>query len=190
MCALQMANEVYRQSIHLIAGLIAAIFVWILPEPLYLLAAACLVICAIAIVFFGPGPLKWVFTILEREHVAFKGKGLLFFSLGIFLCAALFWEHAGVALLVLAIPDSAATIVGSRFHSAELPYNHRKTFLGSGVFFLTTILVLAFVRFNAGVVLAAFLLTALESFDYREIPFLDDNLVIPVVAGYLLSLPW
>lgn len=174
----------------MIGGISAAIGAYLLPRPLYLGIAAAGVVLALLVAIFMVGKLKWLFVLLEREQVAFKGKGLVFFALGVFLTALLFWDYAGVALLLLAIPDAAATIIGSMFHSAELPYNHRKTYLGSGVFFACALVILSFVHFSAGIFLAAFLLTALESFDYREIPFLDDNMVIPVVAGYLLSLPW
>jgi dolichol kinase len=185
-----MVNELYRQSIHLITGIVAAVAAFLLPKSVFVVITGLIALVAVAIAIFFQKDLKRFLGMLEREHIAFKGKGLVFFALGVFFTAVLFWEHAGAALLLLAIPDAAATVVGSLFRSPELPYNHRKTYLGSGIFFVCALVIFSFIHFSAGILLAAFLLTALESFDYREIPFLDDNLVIPVVAAYLLTLPW
>lgn len=124
----------------------------------------------------------------EREDAAFRGKGALFFCLGIFLTAVLFWDHASEAILLLAVPDAIATITGTIVKSPALPYNHRKSIAGSFALFLSSVIILSFTLHNLSVFLIAFLLAALESFDYREIPFLDDNLVIPLIAGFLLSL--
>jgi dolichol kinase len=182
-----MANELYRQSIHLGIGLVAAILAFILPRTIYLWLSGLGVIAILVTVLFFTREVRWILAIVEREHAAFKGKGALFFMLGIFLTALLFWEQAGVSILVLAIADAAATVGGTLFVSPKLPYNHRKTYFGSGVFFLSATLVLAIAHPVVGVVFIAFLLTALESFDYREIPFLDDNLVIPLVTASLLA---
>jgi dolichol kinase len=183
-----MANELYRQSIHLFVGVIAAVGAFFLPRTVFLWIAGILTLVTLFIVYAMYREFRWLYALLEREHVAFKGKGAFFYMLGIFLTALLFWEHAGAAIFVLAIADAAATLIGTLFRSPKLPYNHRKTLLGSLAFFLGSVLVLSFASPGLAVLFIAFLLTALESFDYREIPFLDDNLVVPVVAAYLLSL--
>jgi dolichol kinase len=183
-----MANELYRQAIHLVGGLAAALGAFLLPQSVFLWISGAVVAAVLLIILFFRPEMKWVYTVLEREHAAFLGKGALFFTLGIFLTALLFWEQAPFAILLLSIPDAVATIVGTLFQSAKLPYNHRKTLFGSGAFFVSCAIVLS-VRYPVlAVFFIAFFLTALESFDYREIPFLDDNIVIPVVSGYLLSL--
>lgn len=183
-----MANELYRQTIHLAVGLIAGICAFFLPKAVFLWLSGILTLIALFVVYAMYKEFRWLYALLEREHVAFKGKGAFFYMLGIFLTALLFWEHAGAAIFVLAIADAAATLIGSLFRSPRLPYNRRKSVLGSLAFFLGSVLVLSFANPGLGVFFIAFLLTALESFDYREIPFLDDNLVVPVVAAYLLSL--
>jgi dolichol kinase len=183
-----MANELYRQGIHLVAGILAALLAFFLPKAVFLWCMGLLLAGTLVVILFFTREVSWLYKTLEREHAAFLGKGALFFILGIFLTGLLFWEHAGVAILMLSIPDAAATIIGSMFPSPKLPYNHRKTLLGSGAFFLSGVLVLAVAQPGLSIFFIAFLLTALESFDYREIPFLDDNIVIPVITGYLLTL--
>lgn len=183
-----MVNEFYRQSVHLSVGLVAGIAAFMMPKHLYLWIAGLLTALTLFIVYAMYREFRWLYALLERENVAFKGKGAFFYMLGILLTAVLFWEHAGAAILVLAIADATATLAGTLFRSRRLPYNRRKSTAGSGAFFVSSTLVLSFVQPGFGVFFIAFLLTALESFDYREIPFLDDNLVVPVVAAYLLSL--
>jgi dolichol kinase len=183
-----MVNELYRQVFHLVVGLVAAVAAFVLPRTVFLWLVGILLAAVLVCIVAMKRNMNWIFLLLEREHVAFKGKGGLFFVLGLFITALLFYDQAGFAILVLAIPDAVATIVGTMFHSPELPYNHRKTFFGSGAFFLSALLVLIFAHQGLGIVFIAFFVTALESFDYREIPFLDDNLVIPVITAWFLTL--
>jgi len=182
-----MANELYRQVVHLALGIVIALGAYVLPRTWFLVIIGVLFALGTLFMLFFASEIKWFYQVFEREHVAFKGKGVLFYGLGVWLTAFLFWDHAALAILVLAIPDALATIAGSSFKSGPLPYNHRKTWLGSAVFFVTASLVISVTLHELSVFFIAFLLTALESFDYREIPFLDDNMVIPLVAGFLLG---
>lgn len=183
-----MVNELYRQLFHLSGGLFAATAAFFLSQKAFLWLFGVIFVLGCIILFLLSAEFKWFFAVLERDHVAFRGKGAVFYGLGVLLTGILFWNYAGMALLVLAISDAAATLVGTMFISPALPYNHRKTILGSVAFFFAASLVLSFRYPILQIFFIVFLLTALESFDYREIPFLDDNLVIPLVTGYLLSL--
>lgn len=182
-----MANEFYRQSIHLAVGVVAALGTLLVPKTTYLWVVGFIVVLASVFMSYMLRNIKWLFHILERDHAAFRGKGAMFFGLGVWLTALLFWENAAMAILLLAIPDALATMIGTMFKRGALPYNHRKSYLGSSVFFVSASIVLSVKYQELSIFFIAFLLTALESFDYREIPFLDDNLVIPLVAGYLLG---
>jgi len=182
-----MVNELYRQLVHLVIGLLFAAAAFFLPKSAFLWVSGTLLVVFVLMILFLREELSWLFSALEREHAAFTGKGGFFYFLGAFLTGLLFWEHAAMALLVLAIADSAATIIGTLYRSPSLPYNHRKTLVGSVSFFVVSSLVLSIEYQVLHIFFIAFLLTALESFDYREIPFLDDNLVIPVVTAYLLT---
>ena len=181
-----MVNELYRQLVHLVAGLLFASAAYVLPRSAFLwLSGMALVLFLVTLLFRRE--LHWLFAALEREHAAFAGKGGLFYFLGVFLTGLLFWQHTAIAILVLCLADAAATIIGTLFRSPSLPYNRRKTIGGSVTFFIVASLVLSAGYPVVHIFFIAFLLTALESFDYREIPFLDDNLVIPLVTAYLLG---
>ena len=182
-----MANELYRQTVHLICGIAAALSVLVLSKTSFLWFWGLFFVAATLLVLFASPSLTWAWKLFERSDAAFQGKGGLFFLLGIGLTGALFWETAFGALLLLAIPDALATIFAPLVHSPKLLWNHRKSVFGSTVFFVSALIILLFIAPIGAAFLVAFLLTAIESFDYREIPFLDDNIVIPLVAAFLLQ---
>jgi dolichol kinase len=182
-----MVNELYRQGVHVGVGLIALITALVLPQKGFLILWTLVTLAYVFVISVAAGTIKWLFIHLERERVPFKGKGGLFYFLGILITAALFWNDIVLALLLLAIPDALATALAPLIRSPPLPYNKRKSTWGSAVFFISASLILSVWFQQLAIFFIAFLLTALESFDYHEIPFLDDNLVIPVVAGFLLQ---
>ena len=182
-----MANEFVRQSVHLGIGVLAAIGTLLVDRTTYLIVCGLAVVGAAFFVLLAFARSKRLAATLERDHAAFRGKGAIFFGLGVWLTALLFWEHAALAILLLAIPDALATMAGVLVKSGPLPYNHRKSWGGSAVFFVSASILLSVRYPELSIFFITFLLTALESFDYREIPFLDDNLVIPLVAGFLLA---
>lgn len=182
-----MANELYRQTVHLVCGITAAVSALFLSQTVFLLFWGLFFVATLILIMYAQPSLAWAWKLFERQDVAFRGKGALFFLLGIWMVAALFWEEAFAAILILAIPDALATMLAPYYRSAKLPWNHRKSVFGSTVFFVSAFLILIFIIPFLGALLAAFLLAAIESFDYREIPFLDDNVVIPLVAGFLLQ---
>jgi dolichol kinase len=180
-----MTNELYRQAVHLVTGVLAATCVLLLSRPVFLLVWGALVLLAVLVAAVPSLASGHLWSTFERRDVAFRGKGALFFLLGIWLTAAAFWEHAFPALLLLAIPDALATALAPFVHGPRLPWNHRKSVWGSSVFLASAFAILLPFVPVAGAFLIALLLAAIESFDYREIPFLDDNIVIPLVAGFL-----
>jgi dolichol kinase len=182
-----MTNELYRQGIHIAVGLAAVLSALLFSQAVFLYVWSAVTIGYVLIITVFARAFRGLFIVVEREHAPFVGKGGLFFLIGILGTAALFWENAVLALLLLAIPDALATALAPLVRSPALPYNKRKSLWGSTVFFVSASLILSVWFQQLAIFFIAFLLTALESFDYREIPFLDDNMVIPLVAGFLLQ---
>lgn len=182
-----MVNEFYRQTVHLACGTVAALCVLAISRSAFLWVWGLFLLLGAVLLFISPSFLASAWGTFERSDVAFRGKGALFFLFGIWLTGLLFWGSAFGAILLLAIPDALATVLAPLVRSPRLPWNHRKSVFGSGSFFVSALIILFFLAPVGAAFLLAFLLTAIESFDYREIPFLDDNLVIPIVAGFLLQ---
>jgi len=128
---------------------------------------------------------KWLEDfVLKRERPGeFPLSGSVFFFLGTF-CAFLLYQplYAAAAAAVLALGDSASTVVGKLYGKHKLPFGGR-SWEGSLAFFAFSFAVLLlFVQPQKAAVVAA--LAALV----EMIPKLDDNFTIPIAAGLFLTL--
>ena len=65
-----MANELYRQTIHLVIGLVAGISAFFLPKAVFLWVAGFFTAVTLFIVWAMYKEFKWLYSLLEREHVA------------------------------------------------------------------------------------------------------------------------
>lgn len=128
----------------------------------------------------------------EEDKKTFPGKGMVFFFIGVLLVVQLFeQEIALAAIMILALGDSISHIVGGRFGRIKNIFNGRskKLFEGTlaGIFagFIGAIL---FVPVYEALI-ASFVAMAAE---VVEIDFnhntLDDNVVVPLVAGTVIFL--
>ncbi len=109
----------------------------------------------------------------------------LYFGLGIMLTLLLFPVPASsAAIAVFALGDSAASVFGGRISKTPFLFNKDKTLEGtlSGFFF-------AFLAalFFVSPPIAAFGAAVAMVFEYLPLP-LNDNLVIPIFTGFILSL--
>ncbi|MEM7817117.1 MAG: hypothetical protein QXZ20_04340 [Candidatus Aenigmatarchaeota archaeon] len=123
------------------------------------------------------------FKTLERPN-SFPFKGAIEFGLGCFLATILFKENIAIAAIaVLALADSASTLVGYYFGKYKLPINKKKSWEGSVTFFLISFFILNFFT-NIYFAFVFALITALV----EALPYLDDNLSIPIALGILMTL--
>ncbi|MCK8519059.1 diacylglycerol/polyprenol kinase family protein [Methanoculleus sp. 7T] len=179
-------NESLRQVVHLVFGLGIAGFVFIFDRGLTI----SVLMLTLFVGFILSDAVARGYTIpvvsplienLERRDAA-PGKGALFFALGALFCLVFFpKEVVFVGLVVLALLDSVATIVGVRFGRTRI-YNH-KSLEGTlaGVAVTAAALCLLVPPPAALATAAAAGLAELAS------P-VDDNLVIPVVACLVLTI--
>ena len=127
----------------------------------------------------------------NRNFSAFPGKGALFFILGAFFALLLFSEDVALAsIMIVALGDSVATLFGIQYQGRRKhPFSSHKyleaALLGGLAGFFGAMLfvnpVYAFI--------ASMIAMIIEGIDIK-IGFtqVDDNLVIPVVAGLVLTL--
>ena len=183
--------ELKRQTVHLFFGAILSVAALYLSKDQFLSIILFLLVFSkmISDMMLSGKPVPFLrsfFRLFEREKDMKKlpGGGLIFFLLGAFLSRSLFsgFESA-VGILILAVSDAAATVIGTNFGKSKLPWNKRKTFEGSISFFFTSFFIFyPFIspRFS---LLGALILAFLESSD-----FLDDNFLIPVIAALIMRL--
>lgn len=114
------------------------------------------------------------------------------FLLGIFLTLILFGrEIAIITIIPLAIGDGLATMIGVRFGKHKIPPFKLKSFEGSAALFLSTfifvyILLQVYPIFYPTLLAAA--ITAAVATGIEAIPELNDNVFIPILTGFALTL--
>jgi dolichol kinase len=120
---------------------------------------------------------------LKTEEMK-RPTGSLFYMLGCLITILVFGKYEATAsILVLAISDPASSIIGRTW--GRRPLFLGKSLEGTGAFFFSALLLLAFFRFSLPAVIgSACAATAAELFSARLI---DDNLSIPLVTGGALS---
>lgn len=120
----------------------------------------------------------------------FPGKGSFFLMLGSLLAMVLFRrEVALAAIAIMAVGDSITTIIGTYFGKIKNPLNPRKHLEGTALAIVaSTLAAFFFVDFQTafwGSVMGMLF----ESITVRYISqIIDDNVIIPIVAGVTMSL--
>lgn len=169
-------RELARKIVHIGSGVLAAPLAYVLSDREIVVLAAS---------FVGAMLVSRRAHILTAVHdVDRESYGEVLFPLGVTILAALHpqaWVFA-YALLVLALADGFAALVGIRYGRRKLPFG-RKSVLGTATFLVVAFVIglpFAPVGACAFVALAA---TAAESVLTRGF----DNLVLPVLAGVLIG---
>jgi dolichol kinase len=185
--------EFRRQIAH--AGIGSAIiffhFIGLLPPETLLLT---LVIggCLSLLSLFVDVPLLSTFLkFFERphHHKTFPGRGAFFLVLGALISILLFPKDIALAAIaIMAFGDSVTNIFGRHFGEVKLPYNKRKTIDGAlmGVAAAT---MAAFFFVPLPVALIASLgAIFVETLDLKIGWPIDDNLIVPIVAGGIMMI--
>jgi dolichol kinase len=111
-------------------------------------------------------------------------KGATEFFIGCFFAIILFEPFVAIsAIAVLSLADAISTLIGSHYGEHKLPINKKKTWEGSISFFLMSFFVLMFFLDPQNSLIIAAITTFAEM-----LPKIDDNLVIPIVVGILMTI--
>jgi len=111
-------------------------------------------------------------------------KGATEFFVGCFFATILFEPIVAIAAIsVLSLADAVSTLIGSYHGKYKLPINKKKTIEGSISFFITAIFVLLFFADPLKSLIVAIFATFAEM-----IPKIDDNLIIPIVVGIIMTI--
>ena len=184
-------KEIYRKSLHIFYSSSIAFTLWHFGKD-----AVLPWFVAIAIIFplldYGRhyiavlGHIFVYFFALFTRPIEYRIlTGASWVVIGAAICTLIFSEKAAIiGLLVLSISDSIAAIIGIKFGKTQL---FNKSLEGSAAFFLSAscivfVLSPAIFIINISAIFAA---TFVELF---STPRFNDNLFIPVITAFILSL--
>ena len=189
-------KEFYRQILHIIIGLITVIsYYYGLLSPL---AIFLMIIVGIMVSFLSKRIWLPFFSFFlekferDEDKKTFPGKGMVFFFVGVLLVTQLFEQDIALAaIMILSLGDSISHLVGGSFGQIKNIFNGKSKKLFEGTIAGTLagfIGAIIFVPIPEALV-ASFIAMAAE---VVEIDFnnntLDDNIVVPLVAGTVIFL--
>ncbi len=188
--------ELRRQTAHLLIG---TVIVFLLKLQLInaQILFAITVVGGILVIIARKIRLPIIHTLLEYferpHHMArFPGRGSFFLILGAALTTYIFEKDiAMAAIMIMAVGDSVTNIVGRHFGKIKNPFNSKKHLEGTGVAIIaSTLAAFYFVPFWAAFI-ASTISMAIESIDLGWKRFeveIDDNIIIPLVAGVVMMI--
>ncbi|MBU1953979.1 phosphatase PAP2 family protein [Patescibacteria group bacterium] len=187
-------REVRRQVAHLLTGLLIIILIKLNILNLTGLGAITLVGGALAIISRYK-KIPFIHKLLEtferpQQMEKFPGKGSFFLVLGSFLALLLFSEPIALAAIaIMAVGDSLTTIIGIYFGKIKSPLNSMKHLEGTMLAIIAgTIAAYNFVPFQLAF-FGAVVAMLFEALTIKHIDrILDDNLLIPLIAGGVMSM--
>lgn len=187
-------RELGRQLIHILVGLITIFLIYteiLKPFTLFLIVIIGFLlsfVCKYSRIPIVSHFLDW----FERDNVSFPGKGMIFFFIGVLLSIELFPQDIALAaIMVLTLGDSFSHLVGARIGKMKNIFNgHSKklfegTVAGTLMGFLGAVIFVPIPEAFLGAFGAMVAEVVEIHFNKSE---LDDNLVVPLVAGAVMLL--
>lgn len=182
-------REAYRQLFHACSGIFIVVLLYfnLLAKWLFLIITLTAIV---TYYFWKPGSLRiydWLFGKMERNGEK-AGDGALWYCLGCFFAVILFSkEIASAAIMILALGDSVSHYVGRFYGQIPHPFDRKKNVEGTiaGIVF-AWFGTLFFVHWMIGFVTTVIVMN-LEVIEWRIGKWkINDNLWMPVVAGFLM----
>lgn len=188
--------EFRRQSFHFACGFLCVFLHWAGALRLRFIAFLLVVglIISLTAQYKNIPIISEILAKFDRPRdQEFPGRGAFYFCLGVFL-TFLIWQQqhiniAYAAILILAVGDSLNHLFAAQVYRFSLPWNRRKNVVGivSGII-MGTLAAQFFVPFFPALIASTAAITA-ETFPWRVGKFyLDDNILVPLLAGGILWL--
>lgn len=142
-------HEVFRKGIHICAVAVPLVAAWSRSAALALVGATTLVFLSSEIARLLGMALPVFSDVTWRAMRSSEARGValgpVLFGVGIWLTIFLFPERVATAgILILAVGDTAASLMGRAFGRTLLPHNSGKTVLGSLSLFAVGVIIAIF----------------------------------------------
>ena len=187
-------GEIIRQVIHILVGLGIAGLYWldiISPFAVFLGVVIGGLVSLISKRVKLP-VFSWFLARYERNGEKFPGRGMVFFFVGVLLVMKLFTKDIALAaIMILALGDSVSHLWGGCFGKLRNIFNlkGRKWFEGTIIGMVAGFAGAALFVGLIEAFLASFAAMAFEVIDIDlNGRHLDDNLIVPLVAGTVIFL--
>lgn len=185
-------GELLRKITHMSMGLFALLLRFLGPFWSAVLAATALAFNLFLFPRIG-GKRLW----RDSEHASGSSTGIILYPLAVLILVLVFYQRLEVAAAVwgiLAFGDGMASLAGMTLGRKKLPWNPRKSWMGSAAYFLfgtaaaaALLLWTAPGLYTPGFALAVAAATALFAAALESLPQgLDDNIGVPLVAGLFM----
>jgi|GEM_PF-587792 len=188
--------EFRRQSFHFACGFLCVFLHW--AGALRLRFIAFILVSGLILSFAAQYKkipiLSEILALVDRPRDDnFPGRGAFYFCLGVFL-TIMIWQGDNIhiayaSILILAVGDSLNHLFASQVTRFSLPWNRRKNVVGiiTGIL-MGTFAAQFFVPVMPALIASTLAITA-ETVPWRVGKFyLDDNILVPLVAGGVLWL--
>jgi len=187
-----MKEEIARKLIHISSLWIPLIYYFLEKREMLLLIS---IVTSIMLVFdylrlnskILTKFIKKFFSFLLREHEAKELTGASYFLIGCGISILFFTKEIAIfSILILIISDSAAALIGKKFGRKKYL---DKTVPGVLAFFISGLVLIPIVletNFTSQAILSVLAASVIE-FLSKKIQ-IDDNLLIPLVTGVVMSI--
>ncbi len=186
--------ELRRQVAHLVTGTVIVFLLklQLLNEQLLFIILILGGLLSILIRFYRIPVIDRILLFFERPEdlKSFPGKGSFFLVLGSLLSLQFFQRDIALAAIsIMAVGDAITTVIGTYFGKIKNPLNPNKHLEGTAIaIVVSTFAAFFFVSFPAAF-FGSVAGMVFESVTVRYISqVIDDNVVIPVVAGLVMTL--
>ena len=181
-----MKGENLRQLIH--ASGVFIIFLNIFLGPIISILTCIVIVLFVEAIFRIDKTQRVPFfsTILRKCKRKSDEHGFVYFFVGIIVTLYLFKFNIAIsnaAIIILLFGDSASTIFGKRFGKTHLPFNNKKTIVGTSAFFIVALIG----ALTQVPLLPAFFGALCGAITEAYSP-VDDNIPIPLISGIAMSL--
>ena len=185
--------EIKRQIVHIILGILIVIllnFNLINATYLFFIFIFGLILSSLSTKFNIPVIHQFLRTFdREKDLEKFPGKGAIFYVLGAFIVVLIFPKDIALAsIMILALGDSVSRLVGP-YGYLKHPFHNEKFFEGVIAGAVAGFIGALFFVSWLPALIASSVSMLIEGIDLRIKNFkIDDNLLIPIVAGVVISL--
>lgn len=186
---LAVRHEVFRKAIHVCAVFVPLIAVWSKPLTLWLVGSVTMLFVLSELCRLSGLALPLFANVTWRAMRATESRGIvagpILFGIGIWFSVALFSRSAATAgILILAIGDSVAGLLGRAFGDTLLPHNPGKTLLGSlSLFAVGAIIAMFYVSLPWALAVGA-VASFVESLPLGP----SDNVLLPLATAWSVAL--